>query len=466
MVRSAAAITAFAKIAFNRYTAALAYRDYRILWIANLGSGAAAWALIVARGALVYNEFDSSLWVGIVTFAAMIPRVFIPPVAGYLSDKFDRRRVVQIMYATNLAQTLGLSLYVLFAEMDIFFTAINAWVIVAMSLINGSARSAQMPASQSLVPNLVPRPLLLNGIALNQATMQGSRLFGPLAIAPLLATVGVSGAFFMCTAFYVVSLIQSLRLKTVSTGTVRQGGNVFTNFALSVWDGLRYVYATPILRVVVFMALFHCGLTMSFESLLPVLSDTRLNAGDAGFTYLMGAVGGGALVTVILIAGVTSESTRGKLFINLGVVSGLAPAMLALTNNRELAIAAAFFMGATQSGFMTLTHTMIQSVTDDSVRGRVGAVYSLHIGGMMASANLLNGVFADVRLSDYILPATAPLAGFLNNVISAFPTPIGPSPLLLIGGIGFIVVMFASWQALTIRQIYRGELSYTVATAR
>ena len=450
----------------NRYTAALAYKDYRILWVANLCSGAAAWALIVARGALVYNEFDSSLWVGIVTFAAMIPRVFIPPIAGYLSDKFDRRRVVTFMYATNLAQTLALSLYVALAEMDIIFAAINAWVIVAMSLINGSARAAQMPASQSLVPNLVPRELLLNGIALNQATMQGSRLFGPLAIAPLLATVGVSGAFFMCSAFYVVSLVQSLRLKTVSTGTVRQGGNVFTNFALSVWDGLRYVYATPILRVVVFMALFHCGLTMSFESLLPVLSDTRMDAGEAGFTYLMGAVGAGALVSVILIAGVTSESGRGKLFLNLGVISGLAPAVLALSTNMPTALAAAAFMGATQSGFMTLTHTMIQSVTDDSVRGRVGAVYSLHIGGMMASANLLNGVFADFRPTEYLLDAAAPLASIVNDALNFLPSPIGPSPLLLIGGVGFIIVMFASWQALTIRQIYRGELSYTVAAAR
>ena len=175
---------------FERYTAALAYQDYRTLWIANLCSGAAAWALIVARGALVYNEIETNanLWVGIVTFAAMIPRVFIPPIAGYLSDKYDRRRVVSVMYAINFAQTLGLALYVLLGE-------INPWVIVGMSLINGSARAAQMPASQSLVPNLVPRNLLLNGIALNQATMQGSRLFGPLAIAPLLATVGVSGRF-------------------------------------------------------------------------------------------------------------------------------------------------------------------------------------------------------------------------------------------------------------------------------
>jgi MFS family permease len=448
----------FAGVVFDRYTAALAYQDYRTLWIANLCSGAAAWALIVARGALVYNEFESSTWVAVVTFAAMIPRVFIPPIAGYLSDKFDRRRVVSLMYAINLAQTLGLSIYVLLGDID-------PWVIVGMSLINGSARAAQMPASQSLVPNLVPRRLLLNGIALNQATMQGSRLFGPIAIVPMLATMGVSGAFFLCTAFYVVSLLQSLRISTVSTGTVRQGSNFIVNFANSVWDGIRYVYRTPILRVVVFMALFHCGLTMSFESLLPVLSDTRLNARDAGFTLLMAAVGGGALVSVIAIAGVTSNSMRGKLFMNLGVISGLAPAVLALSVNMPTALLAAAFMGATQSGFMTLTHTMIQSVTDDSVRGRVGAVYSIHIGGMMALVNLINGWMADIHISDILLSSGTPLSDLINDMLSLLPTPIGPSPLLLVGGVAFILVMFVSWQATTIRQIYRGELRYSVAAA-
>ena len=200
------------------------------------------------------------------------------------------------------------------------------------------------------------------------------------------------------------------------------------------------------------MALFHCGLTMSFESLLPVLSDTRLNARDAGFTLLMAAVGGGALFSVIAIAGVTSESTRGKLFMNLGVISGLAPAVLALSVNMPTALIAAAFMGATQSGFMTLTNTMIQSVTDDSVRGRGGAVYSIHIGGMMASANLINGWMADIRISDLLLPATEPLSGLVNDALSILPSPIGPSPLLLVGGVGFIVVMFVSWQATTIRQ--------------
>ena len=162
-------------LVMDRYTAALAFQDYRTLWIASFSSGAAAWALIVARGLLVYSQSGSSLWVGGVTFAAMIPRVLVPPISGYLSDRFDRRKVVTAMYAVNLGQNLVLSILVAFGVIEL-------WHIVVLSLINGSARAAQMPASQALVPNLVPRHLLLNGIALNQATMQGSRLLGPLAI--------------------------------------------------------------------------------------------------------------------------------------------------------------------------------------------------------------------------------------------------------------------------------------------
>ncbi len=84
-------------------------------------------------------------------------------------------------------------------------------------------------------------------------------------------------------------------------------------------------------------------------------------------------------------------------------------------------------MGASQAAFMTLTHTMIQSITPDGVRGRVAAVYSVHIGGMMAGANLINGGLAD--------SINAPL-------------------LMAVGGIGFVVVMFISWYWVTYRQLY------------
>ena len=81
------------------YLESLSHRDFLTLWTASMSAGAAAWALIIARGWLVWAETESSLWVGLVTFAAMIPRVLVTPFTGYLSDRFDRRVVVAAMFA-------------------------------------------------------------------------------------------------------------------------------------------------------------------------------------------------------------------------------------------------------------------------------------------------------------------------------------------------------------------------------
>ena len=402
------------------YLEALSHRDFMTLWVASMSAGAAAWALIVARGWLVWAETESSLWVGLVTFAAMIPRVLVTPLTGYLSDRFDRRVVVAAMFAINTLHNVVLGVLVLFGWAPV-------WVLVLLAFVNGSARAAMMPASQALIPNLVPRRLLLNAIALNQAAGHGSRLVGPAAIAPLLSMVGVEAAFFLCSGLYLVGLVQVLRIRTASTGRIDRSKSLAANFAA----GLTYLYKTPVLLAIVLLALFHCGLTMSFESLLPVLSSQELDAEGAGFSYMMMAVGAGALVSVFLLAGLRNDVSKGRLLLNLGVLSGLSPVVLAAALNMHMALAGAAAMGATQAGFMTLTHTMIQTIVPDGVRGRVGAIYSVHIGGMMAVANLSNGVLAD--------HIDAPL-------------------VLGVGGVAFIVVMFATWNMGVFRRLYTGGL--------
>lgn len=399
-----------------RYVTALQFRDYRILWTANISAGAAAWALIVARGWLVFEISDSSLWVGLVTFAAMIPRVIVTPFTGYLADRFDRKSILAAMYAVNLVHNLVLAMLIVVGDIQI-------WHLMVLALVNGSARATQMPAAQALIPNLVPRKTLLNAIALNQATQHGSRLIGPAAIAPLLATTGPEGAFFLCTGFYAISLVQTLRLRTKSVGNIDKRRGLVNNLT----EGFVYVYNTPRLRAIIFLVLLHCGLTMSFESLLPVLSRQQLDADGAGFSYLMMAVGAGALVSAMILAGVRSEETRGRMYFYFGILSGVAPSILAVSTNMPLALISAAGLGASTAGFMTLTHTMIQSMIPDGVRGRVAGVYSIHIGGTMASVNLLNG-----GLADYV---NAPL-------------------ILAIGGIGFIFIMVFSLKYVSLRQIY------------
>ncbi len=422
----------------SRFLAALEYGDFQTLWTANFFAGAAAWALIVARGWIVYEFSDSSLWVGVVTFAAMIPRVAVSPFTGYLSDRFDRRTVLRVMFAVNLLHNIVLGFLMLSGSAEI-------WHIVVLSVVNGSARAAQMPAGQALIPNLVPRHLLLNAIALNQATMHGSRLLGPLAIIPLLATTGTTGAIFLCAGFYAISLVQTMRLRTASTGEINKRQSFARNFS----EGAIYVYKTPILFAVVVMAIFHCGLVMSFESLLPVLSTKLLDSGGdeasflmlltqllnesgAGFSVLMMAVGAGALSSAIILAGISSDVTKGRLFFAFGAMSGLSSLALGLSPNLATALPSAILLGVSSAAFMTLTHTMIQTIVPDGVRGRVGAIYSVHIGGMMASFNLLNGVLADY---------------------------VGAPLILMVTGFAFALIVMASWQFVTMRVIYRGGVA-------
>ena len=115
----------------NRFLTALQHRDYRVLWISNLSANSAAWALIVARGWLVWDMSDSSLYVGLVTFLAMVPRVLIPPFSGYLADRFDRKKVMSSMFSLNLINSLILA--------GLVFTGdIQMWHLMILALIGGS----------------------------------------------------------------------------------------------------------------------------------------------------------------------------------------------------------------------------------------------------------------------------------------------------------------------------------------
>ena len=369
----------------DRYLLALQYKEFRTLWTANAFAGSANWALIIARGWLAYEITGGALWVGLVTFGAMIPRLFSTPLVGFLADRFDRVSILRISFTLNLAHNIALAFLVMNG-------LASPWILMLLALLNGTLASARMTTTQSLIPNLIPKEHLLNGIALNQATQQGSRLFGAVAIMPLMGLINIEAAFWLCSGFYAAGLVQVFRITTRSTGVINPNQSFLRNLAA----GFEYVYGHPQILAMVLLVLAHCALTMSYESLIPSISTEKLDAGSVGVSYLIGAVGAGALITSIFMAGVQSTKTRGILFLVFGLTSGLGPILLAFSNSRELSILAAAAMGANQAGFMTISHAIIQSLTEDNVRGRVSGVYAVHVGGSMAVTNLINAGIADV----------------------------------------------------------------------
>ena len=400
----------------HRFLAALVFRDYRFLAFATLCSGSGAWALIVARGAWVFGipelEGTRGLWVGLVTFAAMSPRFFATPFIGYLADRVTRKSLLQWIYILQIAQASVMAVLVM---MGIG----NPLYVVALAVINGTLRATQQTAAQSLAPNLVDRERLPNAVALNEAMQQGSRLFGPMVLFFVSYLAGVGGlgqgdnlldaeavasglgtsalVFWACATFYLLALISALNIRTVSSGVIDRRRSFWANTTA----GFAYAYSTPLVFGIILMAVAHCVLVMSFESMLPPLAQEKLTPAGARFNQdhvflLMSALGLGALVSSVFVGGIISHLTRGRIFLLLGFTSSLTPIGLGLSASTGISLTAAVLMGLGTAGFMTITHTIIQQVVPDEIRGRVASVYSMHVGGSMAFANLLYGRLADI----------------------------------------------------------------------
>lgn len=405
----------------NRYLSALQYSDYRWVWLGSMSSQSAYWALLVARGVLVLEMTGSSALVGVTTFAAMVPRVIIPPLAGFLADRFDRRKVLASSYVFQMMH--GVMLTVL-----AYTGVLEVWHIVVLSLVNGSFRTFQMTAVQALTPNLVPREHWLNAIAMNQLTQQGSRLVGPGLVAPAMLLAGPEAAFAVSTLFYVAGIAGVLSVRTRASGGLDRGSRL----GASLLEAGRYAWGHPQLRAMFILVALHCSMTMAFESTLPVLARDELGLGMGGVSYLMMAVGAGAVLAVFAVAGSRNAAHRGRILLVTGLASGASMAGLAAAETAPLALLAAAVMGGSQASFMAVAGAMIQSLAPDSMRGRITGLNQINVGGTMALVNLVNGFAADWY---------------------------GAPVVLTVMGLGFAGVAVASLLIATMRGVYSGEIA-------
>ena len=373
-----------------------------------MASSAAMWTTIVASSWIVFERSSGSGWVGIVTFAAMIPFLFVSPIGGLLGDMFDRRRVVIISFLFNGAVITAL------AAISITGT-LQLWHVAVLVLFGGIARSIQEPALSALIPNQVPKEDLLNALILQGASRHGARFFGLIVAAPLLTfdQLGVNAVLVLSLTFQVLAAVAIAGVRTASSGETQPEHGIVR----SLLDGLVFIYSHQALALFVLLVAFHCALVMSFESIMPSFSRGSLGADDSSiFNLLMMGFGAGSLVGMAVIAGVRSEKRKGQILLYTGVASGVAPILLAVSGSVPIAFIFAATMGASQATFMALTNTYVQVMAPDRLRARISSLYVLHAGGIMAFANLGYGFMADIFTAPPVLITTGAL--FVVVVVS------------------------------------------------
>ncbi|MCZ2108168.1 MAG: MFS transporter [Dehalococcoidia bacterium] len=385
------------------------HRDFRALWGGTASSSISLWTLLLGNAWIVYELSNSSFWVGVSTFASMSPYL-LAPFGGIVADKFERRILVRLTRLGAFAVT-----------MTLFFLAltdiIEVWMVVGMALVQGLVRAVEIPSDQALLANVVPPEDLANAVALSSTTQYGARAVGPVLAGPLLATVGVAGAYAVGGLFALLAFTSIRRIETRSRGGVGSLGEVVE----SLREGLSYVRVTTPVLALFLLVVAHCSLTMSFDAMLPGFAETELHSPSGGFTLMTMGVGVGALVGTFALS-MFPGGRRGRLFLWVGVASGLSPVLMAHSHNVPIAVVNTILMGSSQAMFMALSAVFLQEVVPDAVRGRVMSLYLMSAGGIMAMANLAFGSLADAWGAPMLF--MAPGAAFtVIIVLASFSVP-------------------------------------------
>jgi MFS family permease len=357
-----------------------------LFWTGALVSNTGTWVQNVTVPFVVFQLTGSPAWVGFAGFAQLLPAWLMGPVGGSIADRFPRRTVLLVTQSAMAA--VALLLWALWTA-----GVRSPWAVIAVVALSGAIAGLMIGSWQAFVSELVPREDLLNAVTLNSAQFNAARAFGPAIGGVVLATLGPSWSFFIngisfAAVIVALALIRVPRL--VEPGRPRP--RVFTELAST----LRYIRRMPGIRVCVAVVLALGALGSPVFTLVIVFADEVFHVGAAEFGLLSASIGIGAVLGTPLIAGPGSGMLRSRL-IGVGLlVYGCALMGFALAPNYWFGAAALMVTGGGYLAIASTLNTTIQIQVDESMRGKVLAVYVMGLTGSAPIGALVQGWAADV----------------------------------------------------------------------
>jgi len=388
--------------------------NYRLFFFGQGLSLIGTWMQTLAMGWLVYRLTHSPWLLGVIGFCGQIPIFLLGPIAGVLADRFPRRRILTLTQSLAMLQAFTLGALVLSG-------AIQVWHVVAMSLFLGTVNAFDMPTRQSFIVEIVPgKEDIGNAIAMNSTMFNSARLIGPM-IAGLVIKLAGEGVCFAINGVSFLAMIIALRRMRLPPRPARMEHN---DMMRGMREGLSYALRSPaILTVLVFVAAMSL-VGMPYGVLMPVMARTVLGGGSDTLGWLLGSGGIGAMIGALFLAARRSSGDLGKTAATAAVIFGGGLIGLALSRYIPLSMAMMVLAGMGMTVQMASNNTTVQTIVEDSKRGRVMSLYVMaHIGVAPFGALLAGGLAQRIGAPNTLLIAgacSAAFAGLLALRLSLF----------------------------------------------
>lgn len=395
--------------------AVLAIGDFRSFLGSRFLSTLALQMVGVAVGWQVYDLTGDPLHLGLVGLVQFLPAFACALPAGQVADRFDRRRVLLFCLLVETSCLLALLALSLVPSPPLE-------ALLAVLAVMGATRAFMQPASQSLVPHLVPRELFPRAVAWASSSHQTAVIAGP-ALGGMLYAFGVTVVYAAAAAMTALAAVAIARLRTrlVVHGGIQPGLE-------GLLAGVRFIWGRKDILGAISLDLF-AVLLGGATALLPIYARDILHVGPSGLGVLRSAPAVGAALMALWLAHRPMERAAGARMFWAVAVFGLATITFGLSSDFWLSLAALAVLGASDMVSVVVRQTLVQARTPDEMRGRVSAVNFVFFG-------------ASNELGEFESGITAALFGIV--------------PAVVIGGLGTLAVAALwAWRFPALRRVDR-----------
>ena len=342
----------------------LRFFNYRVWAAGAIISNTGTWMQRVAQDWLVLTVLttNSAVAVGITTGLQFGPILVLAPLAGVISDRFNKRIVLMITQSTAGLISLALGILILGGHAQL-------WHVYVLALLSGVVAAIDSPSRQTFVTEMVPLEDLPNAVGLNSASFNAARLVGPGVAGLLIAGVGIGWVFIINAASFLAVVFSLTRIR-ISTLAVADGPKRSKG---AMRDGMRYVRARPDIILILVVVGLVGAFGMNFQMTTAIIARLVFDKGAAEYGLLGSIMAIGSLGGALLAARRDHPSTR--LVVGSAFVFGGFATIAALMPTYWTFAIALIPVGLSALTLLTTANATVQMTVEPAMRGRVMALY-------------------------------------------------------------------------------------------
>ena len=364
-------------------------RNYRVYTAGNSVSLIGTWMQRASVLWLAWALAHSTIWLGIVSVADLLPTLVLSPIAGVLADRVDRVRLIRVTQVVAMVQAALLAALT-------YTGLITVELLFLLTLALGAANAVNQPARLALIPNLIDRASLPSAVAINSLVFNGARFVGP-AVAGIIIDRGSIGLAFAVNAVTYLPFIAALaRIRLIPDAAAPRPRDARRALIGDTLAGYAYALRHPGIGRMILLFAVTCFSLRGFIEMFPGFADLVFGLGPVGYTWLTATLGLGAVFGGLWM--VRRPGIHGLTALIIGHTCLVALSALGFTATASywVAIVCVFLCGFSLVTTGISAQTLIQSAVDPAMRGRVLGFYGMLFRGGPAFNALVLGWLASL----------------------------------------------------------------------